>query len=622
MLETVMSLLTVYWPLLVGFTFLAFTVLVVKMNWDEVRYYLMRFGTNFPLMGKLSKMARKPARIDEKTGHREADQAVANSYLYYFKKHSEGREFFEKCEDYLMKVCETHRKPKSLFLWVVIFVLVAAEAAAFGMALAPYALTMSVTPNTAVIGGFVVGTVLSCALLMLSEKAGHQLYANRMINQLMSLAAIRRKPSGKDGSDNGVGDGSLQKSDLVNISLTYVDRDRPTYQQVLNRFDADRSAKDGMPRKSYTITIAYILFILFVAIGAFKVREKTLEAQETEMVSNPMASVQMADDFPATGSDDDFPLPSGTAQHSANAEAQSTQDRIDALHEASVITFVMLSGLFVFIQIASTYFGFAYGFVGSESEKAWKVTRKFNNAAEFERHNQQKANSIAVDAQNSLTHLADMIARRPYLAESDDDAKNLPAINFKEFARKDAESEMIKNTMAMYEKQIRSYTDKIDSLNSRGEWDEAKVVMNKLREVLRETPEGVLSPERMKQVQLMTNIPAAVVAPAVVQAPVAQPAAPVAQPVQPEVQAAPVAIAVEQPAVAQAPALEAAPAPVQAAAAAPATAPEPAFDANKWGDLLALEEADLPSIAADLGVPEKDLRRAYTIQKMKRGATA
>lgn len=627
MLDTVLPFLALYWPLLVGFTLLALTIVVVKMNWEEVRYHLMRFGTNFPLMGKLSKMARKPARIDEATGHRECDLAVANSFLHYYKAYNEGREFFEKCEDYLMKVSETHRKPKGLLLWGVIFILVAAEAAAFGMAIAPYALTLSATPNMAAITGIVLGIVLSCGLLLLSEKSGHQLYTNRMVNQLMSLAAIRRKSSSKDKAEsNGVGDGSLQKSDLVNISLTYVDRDRPSYQQMLNRFDVDRNANDGLPKKGYSITIAYIVFIVFVAIAAFYVRAKTLEAQETEIVSNPMASVQMADDFPVSGSDDDFPLPSGMAKHSANAEAQSAQDRIDALHDASVITFVILSGLFVFIQIASTYLAYAYGFVGSESEKAWKNTRKFKSAAEFERYMQKKANSIAVDAQNALTHLANKIARRPYLAEGDDEAKNLPAINFKDFVRADAENEMIANTRLVFEKQIRSYTDMIQSLNSRGDWDGAKEVRAKLREALRETPPGVLSPELQRTVEMLTanyQAPEAAPAPA---APAAQAAAPEPAPApvpapapqvspapvvaQQQPQEAPVNVASEQPAIVDAP-----------AQAAPAEA-APAFDAYKWGDLLALEKADLPSIAADLGVPEKDLLRAFTIQQMKRGATA
>jgi hypothetical protein len=600
MLDALAQFFAVYWPVFLTLTLLVFIAIPMVLNWEDVRYSLMRFGTNFPLMGKVSRLAGKPARINTDTGNREVDQTIADSFHYYYEKHLGGRDFFVKCEDYLMKVGEHNRKNKGFFLWIIIFIMVAAEAAAFGLALAPYALTKAVTPNMAIGGAIGIGILISCAALLLSEKAGHQMYSNRMIIQLKSHSAIRRKSANAQTS-NDMSEGTVQQIDLINITKTYDDTGRPRYQQILNRFDPDRSASTGLPKRSFGITVAYLFFICLLAVGAFAVRAKTLEAQESEVIDNPMgSSVQMADDFPVSGGADDFPMPHGTAQHSEEAGAKSAQDRIDAMHEASLITFLILSGLFVFIQVASTYLAYVYGFVGAKSEEAWKSTKRFKNADDFARHNQRKADSIAVDAQGSLTHLAELIAARSYLDGTDDAAKNLPAIDFKDHARKAAGAKLEKSTRDMYDGQVNSYIDSIKQLNERKEWAQAKALTAELGETIRSIPEGMLSEIVMANAKNM--VPQVAPPAPTPQAPAATQATEVASALAPAQGEAPVA---EQALVEQAP--------VQAPAA-------PAFDAYQWGDLLALEEADLSGSAIDLGIAEKDLRRAYTLQKMKKGA--
>ncbi|WP_438404653.1 hypothetical protein, partial [Aeromonas hydrophila] len=93
------------------------------------------------------------------------------------------------------------------------------------------------------------------------------------------------------------------------------------------------------------------------------------------------------------------------AELSASSSQKSAQDQIDAIHRASLVTFAVLSGLFVFIQFTSTFLAFRHSFAGTYSRGAWEMTHKYNSASEFVRHHKIKADAIAQDAQSSLAKL-------------------------------------------------------------------------------------------------------------------------------------------------------------------------------------------------------------------------
>ncbi|WP_438403946.1 hypothetical protein, partial [Aeromonas veronii] len=123
------------------------------------------------------------------------------------------------------------------------------------------------------------------------------------------------------------------------------------------------------------------------------------------LVENPTAVIQSTDDFPVASGEDEIPLPSDMAELSASSSQKSAQDQIDAIHRASLVTFAVLSGLFVFIQFTSTFLAFRHSFAGTYSRGAWEMTHKYNSASEFVRHHKIKADAIAQDAQSSLAKL-------------------------------------------------------------------------------------------------------------------------------------------------------------------------------------------------------------------------
>ena len=216
MFEASRDFLSAYWPIVGSIFATLFLVLFARKYWDEVRYIWMTSSLNAPFFGRLTKWVRNPGPADEHE-YTDGERNICSAYHHYYAKHLQDKEFFKKCEDYLMKTGESSRSQKGLFIWLVIFLLMIIESGAFGLALAPYALSRSATPNMAVGGAFAIGIVISALALLLSEKAGHQLYGNRMINQLLSYANMRQQGQ----------QGDLRQSDLINISKTYEDNNKP-----------------------------------------------------------------------------------------------------------------------------------------------------------------------------------------------------------------------------------------------------------------------------------------------------------------------------------------------------------------------------------------------------------
>lgn len=590
MLEAIHAFLGVYWPVVVAIVGTLFLCVPIYVFWEQIRYVLMCTRMRLPLFGTVSQWIKKPGQQDPDTYFLEGESTVCNTYYAYYVDHIKDRDFFRKCEDYLMKVGEQSRREKGMFLWTLLFVLMIIESSAFGFALAPFAMSHSVTPNMAVGGGFALGTLLSIIGLAFSEFSGRDLYHNRMVGQVLSLQHTRERGSR----------GDLKQTSLVNLDKTYDDNDAPRYQQILNRLNVDYSAS-GIPKKNFTITVAYLVFIIGLAVAAFWVRSETLAAQEAELVGNPTAVMS------APAADDDFPMTPEMQAVQDKAEGHSAQDQIDAMHRASLVTYAVLSGLFIFIQLTSTYISFRFRFAGERSKEAWEHTHKHKNADEYVAHHKSKARSIAVDAQHSLSKLQGGLSATLHQSGRDNDAKehNKELRTFERYAAIQESKAIVAKTDAAIKSMISRHLDDVSSAIERGDMEAARMCFKQVASVMTNTSGKQITPEltaQFKQYQSMFDAPAAQSVPApvatAVQAPVHTPA--------PAVQ---VSNVVELP-IAQAAPVVASPAPTEAA---PAPAPA-AFDPYAWGDLTLFEE-DLDYIATKKGVEVDVLKRALRLQK-------
>lgn len=583
MMESLKELLAIYWPLLAVVFAIIVTGAVFNRFRDVLLFTWFNFINHFPYFGRIAQWSRKPRELDS-YNHWKGESEIANSYYDFYTKYTEGPEFYKKSEDYLMKVAEQNRKPKGALMWVMVGLLVVAEAAAFGLALAPYALTFSATPNMAVGGALVIGVLISCAALLLSEKTGHQAYSNRMVNQVMSYATVRE--GGKRGD--------LHASQLLNISNTYDDMNDPRYQQILNRFEPDRDSASGVPQKSYRVTVAYVAFIIMLAVAAFFVRSMTLDAQQTEITDNPssMAFDQPADDFPGF---DEVPVPSGAAKLAQDAEIKTAEDKIAALHTASLITFAVLSGLFVFIQVASTYLAYAYGFVGSQSEKAYNTIRKFKDANELVRHNEREANIVATAAQKSINKLSTMIGNTIFVSGEDSMMSRKKPCVFRDYVKMRGQEKIIENTVTMYTNQVTTLMNNIGNCNAKGQYDQAAEQMANLAKCISLIPDGLLPVEIMSQAKAYTDKLSARNEPTPKASPAESTAAPTKENEQPTAQ-------------------------LTGASDTSPTANVTAGttdDIYAHGDLMDYDLEDMPALARMKGIEEKVLRRCFLKQQLK-----
>lgn len=395
MLDAISTFFSLYWHFIIPLVILIFMAIPIAVNWQEVRYWLTLVRINTPVVGRVAHWVRNIGAIEKPTpenpnaaGFTESEQQLCGAFEHYYRQHEPSEAHFRRCQNYLLKIDEDGRKEKGIGLWFLIIALTLVEATAFGYAMAPFALTMA-TPNMAVGMAFGIGLAISILCLLLAEKAGHQLYKNSVVTKIMSYETLRSQGES----------GDMIRKDMISIDNTYDDDERPQYQQMLNRVSL--STKDGLPTRSYGLVAAYVVFIVMLGIAAFWVRTETLKAQEADLVANP-TQVAQADDFPAG---DDFPIPSSMQDVAKESANMSAQDQIDAIHRGSLVTFGVLSGLFVFIQLTSTYLAYSYCFVGSQSQNAWRKTRKFSSADEYSRYHAAKASSIGTDAQSALGKL-------------------------------------------------------------------------------------------------------------------------------------------------------------------------------------------------------------------------
>ncbi|MBH2032045.1 MAG: hypothetical protein I8H93_08080 [Pseudomonadales bacterium] len=591
MLEIFRSFFTAYWYVIIPVVFTVLLSIPVIVYWSSFKYWLMKVRIRLPVFGRIRHWVKHPGEKEKPSenntrpiGFLSSERELCSFYDKYYRDHQPSEANFRRCQNYLGKVQEADRREKGLGLWALIIVLMLIEATAFGFALAPFALTLA-TPNTALAGAFAIGLVISIIGLFLSEFAGRALYKNHMVDNIMSYENLRRNGSG----------GDMISTHIITIDNTNDDDGDAPYQQLLNRMKVNKNG--DMPAKRYTMLIGYGIFIVGLAVAAFWVRTETLNAQESDLIANPPAQVQSADDFPAA---DGVPIPDDMQALSDSAAGKSAQDQIDALHRASLVTFAVLSGLFIFIQASSTYLAFIFGFAGTHSRKAWERTHKFSSADDFMRYHASKARDVANDAQASLGMLQGLQMKVFRVGGNDLDALRSDLLNrtFESYIAQEDNKARGKKSRDVIETYFKKLMADLSAAIEAG--DNAKinelisVATPRFNQIDTNDPTLADFKTQFASLSIFHTKPTA---------------APAPTPVVTRVEASVIEVAV---------AVEPAPAPVPAPAPAPAPIVAPtqaaAFDHNAFGDLTGYEEDDIDYVAGKKGVDAAIIRRARKLQ--------
>lgn len=365
-------------------------VVVVIVWWDRVKYFFMNMMYGMPVIGEISRSSKKPqVRTDGDWFYSEI--RLCDDFYSYYGKHNKSAEYYEKCRDYLNKCQETGRRKKGFLLSSLLVFLILFEAVGFAYVLAPF-MVQNVSANDASMLAWFTAFLLSIAAVFFTDKMGEEIHRNSLIKKIRTwYENDRNNPQ------------DLNKDPKVDLDNTYRDDLGKSYVQMLNRVPHNATVTSNYPW-----TIATIIYILIISIGAFMVRSYTLDSIETEAVNT--ASPFTSSSFPSSTSQ--FELPAEAEVFNQSADKKADDDKKNAVHMASLTTFIILSVIFIAIQALGIMFGYLYSLSGIESAKAWKYTKDFNNAEEFANYYQRQRDQIARDAQAKLSALQESLSSR------------------------------------------------------------------------------------------------------------------------------------------------------------------------------------------------------------------
>jgi len=367
-------------------------IIAIVKWWDKVKYFFMNMSYGFPVFGKIARSG-KDSQVRSDGDWFYSEKMLCEDFYSYYVKHNKNAKFYEKCRDYLSKCQELGRRKKGLLLNLLLVFLILFEAVGFAYVLAPF-MVQNVSANDASMLAWFTAFLLSIAAVFLTDNMGKEIHHNSLIKKIrLGFENDRNNPQ------------SLEADNKVKLETTYLDDDRKSYIQMLNRVPHNATVTPTHPW-----TIITVIYIFIIAIGAFMVRTYTLDSIETESVNNAVSPFVTSGSFSSSASPFELPVEAEAANQLSNQKAENEKN--SAVHMASLTTFIILSVIFVAIQVLGIMFGFLYSLSGVESATAWKYTKNFNNAEEFNNYYERHRDQVARDAQAKLSALQERLASR------------------------------------------------------------------------------------------------------------------------------------------------------------------------------------------------------------------
>ncbi len=395
-------------------TFAVIVVAFVITHWQEVKFWWLNFTYNFPIIGKISRLAKDIEGFDENHKWFYSEERLCRDYYNFYEKVDLNDESYDEAKDYLHAVGELGRKPTPTFIWIMIFVLVIVEAFGFAYVLAGFTIP-GASEATQQKGAIGVAIMLAILLVWLTHMTGQELHKNTLIKK------IRRWYKNDNAGGHNWRDLKPDEQ-LITIDNTFDDQKSPNYIRMLNRLEVNDKVST-----SYTKTILTLIFIAAVAIGATYIRGQVLEQEiasshesamnifnddaspfgESDAGSDDDIGALFGDDA-AQGAEDDLASLFGGEEKSSgaakpSAKGESIQDRTN--RNGGWATFVILGLMFVFIQILGIFFGMHWDFAGRESREAYDALRGFSTKKAFLSYYDRAKTHIARIAQRQLQKL-------------------------------------------------------------------------------------------------------------------------------------------------------------------------------------------------------------------------
>lgn len=376
-------------------------IYVFKRWHTEIAFMWTRILYAFPFIGIRAQLSRDPGRFSNEWFS--AERRLCNDFRYFHRAYQRDEKHFAKCHSYLDKTEELGRKELPWWGWVILGLLVIAEAALFGMILAHW-IDPNVSADQQTISALGIAFVLSSILVFMTHDAGHEMYKNRLARKVKTWYhnhdARDNAPSQSSENEQGKPQprAPALKPKSVNLENETADDNEPHYIQVVSRVDFN-----GEVKPTWWVTGITLFLILFIGIGSFYVRTQAVEQIMTE--GQPGTGTP-----PATQSSGAFGTqpPQQPAPDSAPPPASENAQQdlwSNAEYRGSLATYLVLAMVFVALQVVGIIVGYKYGFVGQESSDARRYMGTFNTASQYLEHWRSKQEKVKNIAQKHLSKL-------------------------------------------------------------------------------------------------------------------------------------------------------------------------------------------------------------------------
>lgn len=392
-LDTLMQAIATYryifWPL---FGLLALTLGVIKW-WDQVRYFFLNLFCSLPIFGHITRLSRSHESRRAGTGGRiwhPAEEALCGKFYQFHSISNRDADFYLRCVNYLNKVDERGRKPTSVVLWLCSIALVILEAFIFALVLSPF-IANNISANQAELSAIVVSVLIGVILVPATHLMGTQLHKNTLLSKIRYW----HKEARLEGHAQ-----ALVKDNRVSLENSRIDDDAPSYLQMLNRVNHGIGAKP-----QYVQTVVTLLLIVTFAVGAYFIRAATINAAETQAVNGTPYSQNSA-----ANNASPFELPQQAVEDNQQADKQAAKEFSDNRVFASKLTFIILSVIFIGVQIIGILIGYYRSLVGIESRLAAKYIGNFSSSEEFAAWYAMRRERVERDAQDKLASLQNRMA--------------------------------------------------------------------------------------------------------------------------------------------------------------------------------------------------------------------
>lgn len=388
----------IFWPL-VGL--MALMIIVIRW-WDQVSYFFLNLMSSLPLFGYITRLSRSHEPRRRGTGGLAwypAEEAICAKYWQYYKTSNLDADFYLRCVNYLNKVDERGRKPTGIILWCVSIALVLLEAFIFALVLSPF-IANNISANQAEFSAIVISVLIGVVLVPATHLMGSELHKNTLLKKIRYWYAEARQSNNAQG---------LSKNYELSLETTRLDDNDPNYRQMLNRV-----THNVQITPQYWATGIALALILFFAVGAYFVRAATIDAVDTQAVNGSPFSQQTA-----ANSGSPFDLPAAAVEDNASADRQAAHEIADNRVFASKLTFIILSVIFVGVQLIGILIGLFRSFAGIESKTASKYIGNFSGSEEFATWHAMRRERVERDAQEKLTSLQNRLMMKRSNSQSE-----------------------------------------------------------------------------------------------------------------------------------------------------------------------------------------------------------